>query len=229
MFFQLACRDFAEFFFKFTPKVAEVDPATGEARPPQAALLLGKLVRHFKWLQDAYVIKTTPAEAAAIEADAAASSSSGAAPAAGSARVVYVLKKAQLMCADLYNRFRDDPELSSIFGFGDVASLTAFSDNVVPAVLRAEGVLRYSDQLASIVDQPKLLTDRRMEAAIRAAAVVACDAIVKEYNEQAAADGAASAATTPLTAMALDYHLWLIGKTPEFRSIERHSTHSGFY
>lgn len=127
-----------------------------------------------------------------------------------------------------------------------------FSDNVVPAVLRAKGVLHYSDALAQIVDSDMQLQDREQEASIRAAAVVACDEIVRRYNERPPATTAAVAATSdaaaaaeshaepsaasasaqsslPLTALALDYHLWLLGKEPQLRALPRHATRSSFY
>jgi hypothetical protein len=261
---QLACADFYDFFVKFTPKIVELsDTASAseqEGNGPSAELLVSKLVRHFKWLQDAYVLKGKPvaAESKASEGEeskhsesspaaAAASSSSSstaAAAASPSPRVVYILKKAQLICGDLYSRFHDDASLAHLFHFHDVARMTAFSDNVLPAVLRAKGVLVYDDALAKIVDAGQKLKDREMEASIRAAAIVACDRIVEQYNQKlvemgapapstsAASSDSSSAASTSsagLTCVSLDYHLWLLGKKPEFRSIQRHATHSGFY
>jgi hypothetical protein len=226
--------------------------ADGEAKRPSVEAVVAKLVRHFKWLQDAYVLKPTAAGMKGEESKEPSSSSSAAAAAtpassasSSEARVVYLLKKAQLICGDLYSRFHDDAALKTTFGFGDIGALTVFADNVLPAVLRAKGVLKYAEPLARIVDAGEKLKNREQEAAIRAAAVEACERIVHEYNSKhaatakeneekaAAATPAADAATTPtpgpLTAMALDYHLWLLGKTPEFRSLPRHATHSPFY
>jgi hypothetical protein len=46
---------------------------------------------------------------------------------------VLLMKKAQLLAADLYRRFH---ESDARFNFKDVENLTVFTDNVVPAVLR---------------------------------------------------------------------------------------------
>jgi hypothetical protein len=132
---------------------------------------------------------------------------------------------------------------------------------VLPAVLRAHGVLKYSAELAAKVDGGQLITNREEEAAMRAAAVVACERIVRECKQlhpgdASAADivaAAASSGTTSalspalaadsaaapnisdispparLTALDLDYHLWLSGKEPELRKLPRHATRSIYY
>lgn len=279
----LACEDWADFFEKVNPgtgKLREIDAQTGKPKQASAEQTVARLVRHFTGLQDAYILpprkqqqEATPATAAETKAAAtetteaaasssatsesgAASASPAAAPAAASAsspRVVYVLKKAQLIVAELYLRFGvDDPE--SPFCFHDITSLTVMSDNVLPAVLRAHGVLVYSDELAALVDGNTKITNREMEASMRAAAVVACERIVKEYNtshnvvhtapgcakkaqessaaasgEGAAAEAAAGKAGPALTALNIDYHLWLSGKNPDLRGLARHATHSIYY
>lgn len=92
---------------------------------------------------------------------------------------VYFLKNAQLLAADLHRRFRvrrqaalpyltlpsppltmhHSPPLTSqhdgevtYFNFGDVHKLTAFADNVVPTVLRKQGVITLEADLAGVVD-----------------------------------------------------------------------------
>jgi hypothetical protein len=105
-------------------------------------------------------------------------------------------------------------------------SLTVFSDNVLPAVLRAKGVLLYSPSLAALVDSDsKPISNREQEASIRAAAVVACERIVDEFNAHHAAAGDAPR----LNSVLLDYHLWQLGKEPDMRKLPRHATHSAFY
>lgn len=120
-------------------------------------------------------------------------------------------------------RGQDDPSLP--FNFSDMDSLTVFSDNVLPAVLRAKGVLRYSPSLAALIDSDKPVSDREQEASIRAAAVVACERIVEQFNAHHAASGDAPR----LNAVLLDYHLWQLGKEPDMRKLARHATHSAFY
>ena len=227
------------------------------------------------------------AASAGVAASSASSSSSSSSPSAAAAatscavgdhRIVYLLKKAQLMVADLYLRFGVSrsrlllrsparharrhlcaeeiarspdvltgathlcvvaclidlracvhvvcqDEADSPFNFSDINDLTVFSDNVLPAVLRASGVLQYSDELGELVDSNTKITDREQEASIRAGAVVACEQIVAQYN----AKNATAEDPTPINAMALDYHLWLAGKNPQFRQLARHATHSIYY
>jgi len=130
----LACEDWADFWLRNqsrTARVEEVDEAAAaaEAPRPKAEDAVKRLVRYFSALQDAYVL---PARKEAAETDAAApegtgaaaapaaaaeskeaaapasassSSSGAAASAAADQRVVYILKKAQLMVADLERRF----------------------------------------------------------------------------------------------------------------------------
>ena len=211
-------------------KVEELG-ADGEPKPPSVEPTLAKLVRHFKWLQDAYVLQPKKSEAngqkeaSADEAVSSSSSSSSSSSDSSAPRVVYVLKKAQLMIAELYLRFHKDPQLRSVFGYSDIDRLTVFSDNVLPAVLRATGVLKYSDSLAKSVDEGERIKKRDEECAIRASAIVACEKIVAAYNAKHEADGN----IPKLTSSTLDYHLWLLGKKEEYRKLKRHSTYSGFY
>ena len=54
--------------------------------------------------------------------------------------------------------------------------LTVFADNLLPHVLRLDGVLIYEPALARLVDQGRLLrTGSRMEREIRACTVHACE------------------------------------------------------
>lgn len=137
---QLNCEDFSDLFLgsrkQPSARVQEVD-ASGTPIRPKADPLLRKLVRHFKWLQDAYVLPRSsskqqtaldastaaapaaPAASSAAASSAAASpssSSSSAAPASEHTRIVYLLKKAQLMIAELYLRFHVSCKTSGVEG-----------------------------------------------------------------------------------------------------------------
>lgn len=86
----------------------------------------------------------------------------------------------------------------------NVADLTAFADYQVPRVLRALGVLDYSPSLADRVDHHHLLEEGgQEELSIRAATIIACEAI---------------AAHTGGTSADIDNLLWLsqdiAGETP---------------
>jgi putative queuosine salvage protein len=66
----------------------------------------------------------------------------------------------------------------------DLSRLTAFADYIVPAGLRAMGVLRYSPELARAVDSWELLAaGSPWETEIRAATVWACHLLCDAVNE----------------------------------------------
>ncbi len=66
--------------------------------------------------------------------------------------------------------------------FGDLDRLTIFADNLVPHVLRVDGVLRYDDPLAARIDAGELLEPGREEREIRACALHACESIAAELG-----------------------------------------------
>jgi hypothetical protein len=79
-------------------------------------------------------------------------------------------KRAQIAANDL--------QLAGVARFTDIDRLTIFADNLVPHVLRHEGVLRYSDELAELVDSgTELPAGSRLEQEIRACALHACELI----------------------------------------------------
>jgi Potential Queuosine, Q, salvage protein family len=75
-------------------------------------------------------------------------------------------KRAQITANDLV--------LAGVADYPDVDELTIFADNLVPHVLRMDGVLRYDDQLAARIDAP-LEHGSREEIEIRGCAVHACE------------------------------------------------------
>lgn len=79
-----------------------------------------------------------------------------------------LLKRAQITANDLV--------LAGVADFADVDRLTVFADDLVPHVLRVDGVLQYAEPLASRVDAGELLRHGEpMEVEIRACAVHACE------------------------------------------------------
>ncbi|CAI5725250.1 unnamed protein product [Hyaloperonospora brassicae] len=126
---------------------------------------------------------------------------------------VYFLKRAQLAVACIYRRFKDsDPMLA----FTDINKLTAFSDNVLPCVLHALGMLEYDTELESLINRGEELRAGQRECELRAAAIVACDQIVM------ASDGR-------IGTLELDFYLWRMGKEDRFRGLERHATRDTFF
>ena len=115
-------------------------------------------------------------------------------------------KRAQIAAANL--------ALAGVARFGDLHRLTIFADNLVPHVLRCDGVLRYDERLAAHIDAGLLLPAGRQEREIRACAVRACELI------------AARAGTTEHE---LDNWLWSRGQAPEYKARPRHRTRSVYY
>ena len=119
---------------------------------------------------------------------------------------VYLYKKAQLIAADLFRRFGETDER---FAFHDFHTLTAFADNVLPAVLRKEGVLRLSPALEQAIDQGASLPNAEDEVALRASAIAAIESM---------------AAHIGVSEPDLDFYLWgVLGKAEGYRSFPRHS------
>ncbi len=115
-------------------------------------------------------------------------------------------KRAQILANDL--------ALGGAAEFADLDSLTIFADNLVPHVLRTDGVLVYSDELAAIVDGERLLTDAAMEREIRACAVHACTHVARHLG---------------VPERTLDMWLWNRGQQPEYKARPRHRARSVFY
>jgi hypothetical protein len=115
-------------------------------------------------------------------------------------------KRAQLLAADL--------ALAGVASFGDLDRLTIFADNVVPHVLRCEGILVYDDGLAEQIDAGRLLDPGREEHEIRACAVVACEQLSRRCG---------------VVPHVLDNWLWNRGQASDFKSRPRHRCRCVFY
>jgi Queuosine salvage protein len=84
-------------------------------------------------------------------------------------------KRAQIAANDLH--------LAGVVRYPDIGKLTIFADNLVPHVLRHEGVLTYSDALAERVDNGiELPAGSREEQEIRACALHACEGIARKLD-----------------------------------------------
>ncbi|MBP7799444.1 MAG: hypothetical protein KA072_12560 [Thermoanaerobaculaceae bacterium] len=125
-------------------------------------------------------------------------------------------KRAQLCAADLALALGDTP----LGTFRDLDELTIFADNLVPHVLRVDGVLEYSPDLANRIAGGSLLAaGSAEEVEIRACAVHAVELLCAELARQG----------RPTTAMRLDYLLWNRGQQPHYKAIPRHRTCTVFY
>ena len=108
----------------------------------------------------------------------------------------------------------NDFTLAGLATFDDIDRLTIFADNLVPHVLRCDGVLTYHPDLAAPIDAEQLLPPGEQEREIRACAVHACEQI------------AARLGVPPRT---LDVWLWNRGQAPRYKARPRHRTRTVFY
>ncbi len=115
-------------------------------------------------------------------------------------------KRAQITANDL--------ALAGVARFADLDELTIFADNLVPHVLRCDGVLVYDAELAAHIDAGRRLPMGAAELQIRACALHACEAI---------------AARTGIPARTLDGWLWNRGQEPRYKGLPRHRTACVFY
>lgn len=132
-------------------------------------------------------------------------------------------KRAQLAAADL------NIALTALEGMGngaarprfhDLDRLTIFADNLVPHVLRLDGVLRYAPDLIERIEVEELLpSGSPEEVEIRACSVHAVELIKAELARSG----------SPVTAHQLDYWLWNRGQGPTYKARPRHRTRSDFY
>ncbi len=62
---------------------------------------------------------------------------------------------------DLYLVFLSEQKQDPRFNFVDISSLTVFSDNVLPAVLRGLGIIEVNEELAKQIDNNEKITNRK--------------------------------------------------------------------
>ncbi|HTA98812.1 MAG TPA: queuosine salvage family protein [Solirubrobacteraceae bacterium] len=115
-------------------------------------------------------------------------------------------KRAQILASDL--------ALAGVAEFSDLDRLTIFADNLVPHVLRCDGVLVYDEQLAAHIDRGERLTLGGAEREIRACALHACELISQR---------------TSVPARKIDTWLWTRGQSPQYKARQRHRCHCVFY
>jgi hypothetical protein len=116
-------------------------------------------------------------------------------------------KRAQIVPNDL--------ALAGVAEFADLDELTIFADNLVPHVLRVDGVLAYDAALAGQIERGKLIPPgSREETEIRACAVHACVHIAAELG---------------VPERTLDTWLWDRGQKPRYKALPRHRTRTVFY
>jgi Queuosine salvage protein len=108
----------------------------------------------------------------------------------------------------------NDLVLAGVAEFHDLDRLTIFADNLVPHVLRVDGVLAYEPDLAARIDAGELLPPGGEEREIRGCAVHACELLSERLG---------------IPARHLDTALWNRGQAPEYKAVPRHRTRTVFY
>jgi hypothetical protein len=116
-------------------------------------------------------------------------------------RPVPFFKRAQLAAADL--------DRAGVAVFDDLDRLTAFADNLVPHVLRVDGVLRLDPALTAAIEAEELLVhDSPEEVELRACTVQAVELL-------------AAACGGRLSPAAIDVALWNRGRAPRYKALPR--------
>jgi Potential Queuosine, Q, salvage protein family len=115
-------------------------------------------------------------------------------------------KRAQIVASDM--------TLAGVASYQDIDRLTIFADNLVPHVLRVDGVLVYDPALAARIDAGELLPPGDEEREIRACALHACELIAAELG---------------VPPRVLDLWLWNRGQQPRYKAIPRHRTRTVYY
>ena len=115
-------------------------------------------------------------------------------------------KRAQIVPSDL--------ALAGVASFEDLDALTIFADNLVPHVLRCDGVLVYDERLGAHIDAGRMLRPGPQEREIRACAVHACELL---------------SARVGVPARVLDNWLWNRGQEPAYKARPRHRCRCVYY
>jgi hypothetical protein len=117
-------------------------------------------------------------------------------------------KRAQIAAGDL--------ALAGVAPAGDLDRLTLFADNLVPHVLRLDGVLEFDDRLVRRIEDGLLLEHGSPEEVeIRACALHAVELLVAAHGDT--------------TAAVVDNVLWTRGALPRYKARPRHRARTTAY
>jgi hypothetical protein len=129
---------------------------------------------------------------------------------------VLFYKRAQITVQDLSVVF----EGQGPGRFEDRAELTMFPDNLVPHVLRVDGVLRFSENVLARIDAvDDIPVGSPEEIEIRACGLHAVELLRAELGENG----------TEITSGDLDNVLWNLGAQPRYKAVTRHRSRCVFY
>jgi hypothetical protein len=131
-------------------------------------------------------------------------------------RPIPFYKRAQITVSDLASAFGGE----GLGRFEDRARLTIFADNLVPHVLRLDGVLAYDAALLARIEAGReIAAGSPEEVEIRALALHAVELCVARLRE----------AGVDTRAERLDHWLWNRGQSPEIKAHPRHRTRTVYY
>jgi hypothetical protein len=174
----------------------------GQPRDHELMSLYAQALRALgRWLGEHDVLDAVAAARGSAEAFATALASGMA-----MFRDVGFYKRAQIAPANL--------ALAGVASFHDLDRLTIFADNLVPHVLRCDGVLRYDPRLAAHIDAGRELRPGPQEHEIRACAVHACELLARRLN---------------VAPRVLDNWLWNRGQEPSYKARPRHRCRCVYY
>lgn len=115
-------------------------------------------------------------------------------------RDVPIYKRAQIAAADLHE--------VGVASFGDLDRLTLFADNLVPHVLRLDGILRFDPELVRRIEAGELLVHGSPEEVeMRCGAIQVAELIARERPD--------------LSPPEIDRLLWHRGGDPRYKAVPR--------
>lgn len=131
-------------------------------------------------------------------------------------REVAIYKRAQILAADIYLALQGQAPAA----FTDMDALTIFADNMVPHVLRHDGILSYAPLLAEKIDNGLMIEPgAQEETEIRMAGIHAVELM----------KNAAARSGSRVTSVNLDHILWNRGYEAGIYALPTHRTWSVWY
>ena len=136
---------------------------------------------------------------------------------------VPLYKRAQITASDL--ALASDG--AGYGAFKDLDKLTIFADNLVPHVLRLDGILNFDESLEARINGGTLIVPGSSEEVeIRAVALHAVEGMVAVLREEGRNTGRVE---EKITAQNLDVRLWDRGQGGRYKAQPRHRTRTVFY
>lgn len=135
---------------------------------------------------------------------------------------VFLYKRAQILVGDIWGAY----EGTSLGHFIDIQHVTCFADYRVPQVLRAVGIMQYSDTLSQIIDNKEEIVQSELEIELRACTIQAVEKMVTLLNSRKTDT---DTDTTHIIPVQLDWLLWERGEASLDKLLPHHRTRTIFY